>query len=112
MILYYRVESPERAFVHAINWVKNKIPEGVDNAVVFESLPEEESIEGKKGRLYFNPKSGAVWYEYVDRPLSDVESLRKEVEALKAEAEGLKLRLDSAESRIQTAEGKLTASAR
>lgn len=101
MILFYRIESPERAFVHAINWVKNKLPDGAENAVVVESLPKDEALEGQKGMLYYNPKSGAVWYEYIVRPLTDMESLRKEVDTLKA-------RLITAESRLQVAEGKLT----
>ena len=101
MILFYRIENPERAFVHAINWVKSEVREGVENAIAVNELPKDEALEGQKGMLYLNPQTNAIWYEYIEKPLTDVESLRKEVDTLKA-------RLVTAESRIQTAEGKIT----
>lgn len=101
MILFYREETPERAFVHAINWVKNEVREGVENAIAVNELPPDEAGEGQKGMLYINPKTNEIWYEYVEKPLTDVESLRKEIDTLKS-------RLATAEGRILTAEGKLT----
>lgn len=101
MILFYREETPERAFVHAINWVKSEVREGVENAIAVNELPVDEAGEGQKGMLYLNPKTNEIWYEYVEKPLTDVESLRKEVDTLKS-------RLNVAEGKILSAEGKLT----
>lgn len=40
-----------------------------------ENVPEPEQIEGKVGVLYYNPETNEVYYEYIDRPLTEQERI-------------------------------------
>ena len=40
-----------------------------------DDIPEPEQIEGKVPVLYYNPQSNSVYYEYVERPLTEEERL-------------------------------------
>ena len=42
-----------------------------------DDIPEPEQIEGKVPVLHYNPQSNSVYYEYVDRPLTDQERIEQ-----------------------------------
>ena len=42
-----------------------------------DDIPEPEQIEGKNAVLYYNPETNSVYYEYIDRPLTDQERIEQ-----------------------------------
>jgi hypothetical protein len=46
-----------------------------DGGVLVASVPEPEAIAGKLSELYYNPQTGALTYQYTDRPKTDKELL-------------------------------------
>ncbi|HEY9746681.1 MAG TPA: hypothetical protein V6C99_10740 [Oculatellaceae cyanobacterium] len=40
-----------------------------------DDIPEPEQIEGKVPVLYYNPQTNSVYYEYVERPLTEEERI-------------------------------------
>ena len=42
-----------------------------------DDIPEPEQIEGKNAVLYYNPETNSVYYEYIDRPLTDQERIEE-----------------------------------
>ena len=47
-----------------------------------DDIPEPEQIEGKVPVLYYNPQSNSVYYEYVERPLTEEERLAQLEQAI------------------------------
>lgn len=54
----------------------------LDTGYLVENIPEPSIIIGKEATLYFNPQTQELWYEYIDRPLTDAEELVKQVNDL------------------------------
>lgn len=50
-----------------------------EGSISIDTPPETEFPVGKVGVLYCNPETGNVWYEYVDRPLTEIEQLRQQL---------------------------------
>ena len=45
------------------------------NAIVVEDVPEPDNIPGKDATLYVNTQDNSIYYEYIDRPLTQEEQL-------------------------------------
>lgn len=45
-------------------------------------VPQPEIIKGKNPVLYANPKTGKLWFEYEDRPLTQEELMAELIEKL------------------------------
>lgn len=69
--------------------------------VFVESIPQPEP-NGKMGIHFVNPQTGEQWYEYEERPKTEMEILKEELAAVKAENKELKLAIaESAEAQQQ-----------
>ncbi|MGE7129150.1 hypothetical protein [Lysinibacillus xylanilyticus] len=67
--------------------------------VEFELKPEPN---GKLATHFVNPQTGEQWYEYEERPKTEMEILKEELAAVKAENKDLKLALaESVEAQQQ-----------
>lgn len=74
MILFGELETAERLKVNAINHTSDTIPLDAKQTVLkVDTLPAKEILYGKRAVTYANPKTGEIWYEYVDRPLTQEE---------------------------------------
>ena len=47
-----------------------------------DDIPEPEQIEGKMPVLYYNPQTNSVYYEYVERPLTEEERIAQLEQAI------------------------------
>lgn len=54
------------------------------SGLLVDSIPEPED-NGKAPRLYINPETMEMWYEYFDRPLEPIDAIGQEVARLKFE---------------------------
>lgn len=45
------------------------------NTVAIAELPEPESQLGKNSELFINPNTGELFYEYIDKPLTETEQV-------------------------------------
>lgn len=75
-------ESPDRLRVGVIHFKPELLTKaakvgGIELALDEASLPKPTEQEGKTSVLYVNPKTKALWYEYVDRPLTQDELMAK-----------------------------------
>ncbi len=70
------LETESRARVSFVHYVPSQLPETVlATGILVEDIPEPEVIERKAPVLYFNPQTSELWYEYIDRPLTQEEQL-------------------------------------
>ena len=51
--------------------------EELSKGILVESLPPIIQQAGKIEQLYINPTTNELWYEYVDRPLTEKEEIEK-----------------------------------
>ena len=51
-----------------VNGMHKTIDELIAMGCLVEELPEEQHIQGKESKLFFNPVDKVVWYEYEDIP--------------------------------------------
>lgn len=81
-------EGKEKARVELIHYMPDDPVEGLPDEIKqqgirVESVPEPpEPKRGKSAVLYCNPKTGELWYEYVDRPLTPEELAQEQSEKL------------------------------
>ncbi|MFJ6264247.1 hypothetical protein ACIQGW_04395 [Lysinibacillus xylanilyticus] len=74
---------------------------GKMGGIFVESVLQPEP-NGMMGTHYINPQTGEQWYEYEERPKTEMEILKEELAAVKAENKDLKLALaESAEAQQQ-----------
>ena len=87
-LLKNTIETPTRVRVGVIHYKPEKLPPEVRESGIMLPLMTEGTMPrptqevGKAGVLYINPVTKKLWYEYVDRPLSQEELLAKVVERL------------------------------
>jgi len=72
--LFYKQENENKAFVELIYYQQPESVQDVllnyDGYLIKDEIPKEEYLVGKISKLYCNPQTGELWYEYVDRPLT------------------------------------------
>jgi hypothetical protein len=79
-LLQNEVISDERVRIGVIHYKPHKLTEeqraqGILLDITEKDLPRPEYRAGFGGELYLNPKTGALWYEYVARPKTQEELL-------------------------------------
>ncbi|MED1784226.1 hypothetical protein P4V43_20605 [Brevibacillus fortis] len=104
--IQFEKETDVRAFVTFIHYNPLDPTEGLgktqeellQTGFLIEGLPEAERKTGKDAKLYFNPQTKEMWYEYVDVP-APMEERITQVE--KVSAENKKANLDTQEAVLQ-----------
>lgn len=90
MLIFYEQETDERARIMMVhNRPEELDPETRERGIDVQNIPEPEVRKGKRALPYINPKTGEIWYEYVDREMTETELLEEVLE-----------RLDSLENKI------------
>jgi len=71
-LLFIKIETPERYQVVGIHFIPQELSEEQkeDGVLITIDIPEPEIRPFKADKLYFNPVTNILWYEYVDRPLT------------------------------------------
>jgi hypothetical protein len=76
ILVNYDMITEGKAFVRRRYYRPEELPqEEIDKGVMVESIPAPEIIAGKNEVLYINPTTLEMWYEYVDRPLTQDEEM-------------------------------------
>lgn len=90
--VFTKVIDEQKHAVERIVYVDELLSEGEKaNAYYFTEIPEPESIEGKVPRMFLNPTTREIFYEYVDRPLTPEEELRQRIELMQQALDDLLL---------------------
>lgn len=82
-LLKYVVQESNRALVnHQVNdsqflTLEDREEIGMTNSIEVETIPVAED-NGKSPILYYNPETQELWYEYMDTPKTEIETLRDE----------------------------------
>jgi len=81
--LFVETINPDKAKVGVIHYRPDLLNvEQKKKAIVVERVPDAIVEKGKSPQLYINPKTKDMWYEYEDRPLSEIELLQEISEKL------------------------------
>ena len=80
IVVFYEKETDTKAKITMIHNQphdnKNGLPrEQIDKGIEKTEMPIKEDKRGKIALPYINPRTGEIWYEYVDRPLTEEERL-------------------------------------
>ncbi|MHC1683406.1 MAG: hypothetical protein AB6733_12060 [Clostridiaceae bacterium] len=94
--------SETYGIVREINYVPDDPVHGVSpgrssQGVYVENIPEAAIMEGKDALLIVNPVTLELWYEYIDRPLTSEEELKR----IKIENENFKNQLAQTNADMQ-----------
>lgn len=85
MFILFENETKERAIVTYQHSNPKILPEDLlKKGVIVDDMPIAQSVEGKIGKLYFNPINKEMWYEYESVPKTEMELLREDNENLRA----------------------------
>ncbi|GIO06203.1 hypothetical protein J31TS6_22310 [Brevibacillus reuszeri] len=90
--IQFENETEVRAFVNFIHYNPLDPNEGLGKTadelsltgVLIEALPQLEKHDGKDAKLYFNPQTKELWYEYVDSPLPENDRIAQLEQNMKA----------------------------
>jgi len=97
MYLFYKKENENKAFVELIYYQQPESVQDVllnyDGYLIKDEIPKEEYLVGKISKLYCNPQTGELWYEYVDRPLTSEEIANQKLVEQQAQIDELTLML-------------------
>jgi hypothetical protein len=75
--LRYEEESPTRGKVTFQHFQPNLLTsEQKQGGIEVYSIPDPVYQDGKTPILYINPETFELWYEYVDRPLTQEEEIK------------------------------------
>lgn len=75
-LLFYEPESETRGKVYLMHYMPDQLTaEERAKGVSVSEIPEAERIRGKAAVLYVNPKTGELWHEHVDIPLTQEEQM-------------------------------------
>ena len=95
--LFYKQENENKAFVELIYYQQPESVQDVllnyDGYLIKDEIPKEEYLVGKISKLYCNPQTGELWYEYVDRPLTSEEIANQKLVEQQAQIDELTLML-------------------
>lgn len=86
--ILFEKESETKAIVTLIHYMPDDPVEGLPDdikskGVYVDSLPEPLPYRrGKSVQLCYNPSTGELWHEYVDRPLTPEELMQEQNEKL------------------------------
>ncbi|MEJ8546686.1 hypothetical protein [Brevibacillus borstelensis] len=88
MIVLFEKETETKARVTLIHYMpddpKEGLPEEVKrHGIRVNEIPEKpEAVRAKSAVLYVNPETADLWYEMVDRPLTQEEILQQQNEKI------------------------------
>lgn len=89
--VYYNLEDNNKGNVYMYHETdKEDLGTAVDYAIV-DNIPDPEPKERMIARLYVNPETKELYYEYVERPLTREEELEAKLKALKEKLYKLEL---------------------
>lgn len=84
--LTYELETETKGLVTRKHFKPSDLPQDeLDKGIIIDEtlIPELINQVGKMPKLYINPIDSALWYEYVDRELTDEELLKVQNETNK-----------------------------
>jgi hypothetical protein len=67
---------------HESNGMGKSEQELLQIGALVDDIPDPEQVDGKVPVLYYNPQSNSVYYEYVDRPLTEQERITQLEQAI------------------------------
>lgn len=90
-IVFGKEVSSNKVKVDSVFYQENDLSPDVQvQGTIVKSIPDPEPIEGKAPVLYLNKSDNTLFYEYVDRELTEAEKLNK----ILRDQETMKMALD------------------
>ncbi|MBY0088404.1 hypothetical protein [Brevibacillus brevis] len=76
IFVLFDLVTEEKGLVTLRNFDPSTIPSDLAEKGLFvESIPAAEPLRGKNAILFINPKTQKLWYEYVDKPITEEDDL-------------------------------------
>lgn len=89
--VYYNLEDNNKGNIYMYHETdKEDLGTEVDYAIV-DNIPDPEFKERMMVRLYINPETKELYYEYIERPLTREEELELELMTLREKLNSLEL---------------------